>query len=265
MTDQGLPGLRIESDGQCVTWTLDAPARRNAVTPAVLNAIESQCAQLRQAIVVLRGGGDEAFCAGFDLTALANAAPPTAQTPDDALPDAALLAATAAMRQADATFVAAVGGYSIGAGVELMCACDIRIAAEHAWFQVPAAKLGVVYHADGLARMQRVFGDAAVARLLLLGRRISAADAAAAGALIDVVPRAEFDDAVEQIVTELTRAAPLSLAGNRTLLRRLTEGPLSDGARHEHAAARRAAYASDDHKEARTAVAQRRPPRFTGR
>ena len=252
------------ADGRVITWTLDAPARKNAVTPDALDYMRQACATLRGETVVLRGAGSEAFCAGFDLTALAQAGPPPGDATDDALPDAPLIAATDAMRVADATFVAAIGGYAIGAGVELLCACDLRIAADSVWFQVPAARLGVVYHADGLARIRAVFGEAGAGALLLLGRRLSATGAQATGALLDVVAPEGLDDAVADVIAAISRAAPQSVQGNRTMLRVLSDAALSPEARRGHAAARRQAYASADHREARRAVAEGRRPKFTG-
>lgn len=257
--------LHEEVEDGVVRWTLHAPARKNPVTPEALAFIERRCATLDGETVVLRGAGDEAFCAGFDLTALANAARPSAAASLDALPDAPLIAATAAMRRANATFVAAIEGYAIGAGVELACACDLRIARRGAWFQVPAARLGVVYHADGLARIRAVFGEANTAQLLMLGRRLDAEDAAKSGALVELVAADAFAAAVQRVITELARAAPLSLAANRELLRALSDAALPPARREAHDRARVAAYRSDDHREARAALAERRPPRFAGR
>ncbi|MBL4688525.1 MAG: enoyl-CoA hydratase/isomerase family protein, partial [Nannocystaceae bacterium] len=144
--------LTEHCDRGVITWTLDAPARKNAVSPDALRYIQRRCAELSGAVVVLRGAGSESFCAGFDLAALGEA--PTPATGEQDLPDAPLIAATRAMRDADATFIAAIEGYAIGAGVELACACDLRLAKQGAWFQVPAARLGVVYHAEGLARIR---------------------------------------------------------------------------------------------------------------
>lgn len=257
-------GLREQADGRVITWTLDAPARKNAINPAALEHIRTRCDALRGQTVVLAAAGADAFCAGFDLTALAEAGPPKPDATDDDLIDAPLIAATDAMRRADATFVAAVSGYAIGAGVELVCACDLRIASEAAWFQIPAARLGVVYHADGLARIRAVFGEAGAAALLLLGRRLSAAQARTTGALLDVVPATSFDDTVADVVAALGKGAPQSIAGNRTLLRALSDAALSPAVRQAHADARRRAYGSADHREARTAVAEGRRPKFTG-
>ena len=151
-----------------------------------------------------------------------------------ALPDASLIAATVAMHHADATFVAALDGYAIGAGVELACACDLRVCTRDVYFAVPAAALGVVYHAAGLVAVREVFGPGGARRLLMLGERLSADDAWTTGALVRLCDPAAFEATLAEVLEQLRRAAPLSLRGNRDLLRRLDHGPLSSEALHEH-------------------------------
>lgn len=253
------PGLRAQQHDGVHTWWLSNEARRNAVSPAALSWISQRCPELRGAVVVLRGAGGKAFCAGFDLNALAQ--PSAAGT----LPDAPLIEATHAMREADATFVAVLDGYAIGAGVELACACDLRLGRHGIFFAIPAAELAVVYHAAGLANIRAVFGAAIVRRLVLLGERVSAEDALAAGALVRLVEPEALEDAVTDVLDRLRRAAPLSTRGNRDLLRSLERGTIADAARAEHEARRHAAYDSEDHREARLARAQGRAPRFRGR
>jgi enoyl-CoA hydratase/carnithine racemase len=274
-------GLRVTQDDERVqTWWLCNEARRNAVTPAALRWIAARAPGLAGEIVVLRGAGAQseaggstsaskpapakAFCAGFDLTALIGASA-SADAGDDELPDASLVAATAAMHRADATFVAALDGYAIGAGVELACACDLRLCVRGAFFAVPAAELGVVYHAAGLAALREAFGPAGARRLLVLGERLSAEDAWSAGALVRLCEPEAFEAELADVLGRLRRAAPLSLRGNRDLLRRLDHGPLPSDALQEHEARRRAAYASEDHHEARSARQEGRTPRFRGR
>jgi enoyl-CoA hydratase/carnithine racemase len=171
------------------------------------------------------------------------------------------------MHRADATFVAALDGYAIGAGVELCCACDLRVCVRGAYFAVPvpAAELGVVYHAAGLVSVRAAFGSAGARRLLLLGERLSAEEALAAGALVRLCGPEAFEAVLTDVLERLRRAAPLSLRGNRDLLRRLDPGPPPAETLDEHEARRRAAYASEDHHEARSARQAGRVPRFRGR
>jgi enoyl-CoA hydratase/carnithine racemase len=265
-TGEVAPGLRVAiADDGVQTWWLCNEARRNAIPPAALEWIAARAPGLAGEIVVLRGVGGRAFCAGFDLTALVGEAPPREAADASALPDASLIAATEAMHRAHATFVAALDGYAIGAGVELACACDLRVCARGVFFAVPAAELGVVYHAAGLVAVREAFGPAGARRLLMLGERLSAEDAWTAGALVRLCDPEQLEATLADVLERLRRAAPLSLAGNRDLLRRLDHGPLPSEALHEHEARRRAAYASEDHREARRARQEARAPRFRGR
>lgn len=255
------PGLRAEEVDGVHTWWLCNEARRNAVSPGALQWMAERAAELHGAIVVLRGAGERAFCAGFDLTALAE----VLDHDPTRLPDDSLITATTALRRADATLVAAIHGHAIGAGVELACACDLRVASRDASFSVPAAELGVVYHAEGLGNMREVFGPTGVRRLLMLGDRISAEEAWSAGALVRLCEPGALDRALDDVLARLHRAAPLSLRGSRDLLRALDQGPLAAPIREEHERRRHEAYRSDDHHEARQARLERRPPRFRGR
>jgi enoyl-CoA hydratase/carnithine racemase len=249
----GLAEVRVDG---ALHWVLDAPARKNAVTPEALAFIADRARSLRGEVVVLRGEGD-GFCAGFDLTAL--------REPTPGPPDRPLAAATAAMAVADATFIAWLHGHVIGAGVELAASCDLRVAATSAHFCVPAARLGVVYHAEGLARIRAAFGPALTRRLLLLGETIDAATAAAHGAVDDLGGDDDLRARGTGVVQRLLAGAPRSVAGNRDALRRMARGTLTPTEAAEHETARAQAYASEDHAEARLAVAQRRAPRFSGR
>lgn len=229
-------GLREESRDGALWWTLDKLERRNAVGPDALRWITRRCATLRGETVVLRGAGDEAFCAGFDLTALN----PSADGPP---PDAPLAEATAAIEAADATFIAAINGFAIGAGLELVCACDLRIASDDVWFAIPAAKLGVVYHAAGLQRLHAVLGPAILRRLLLLGERVHADALAEAGALTHLVARTSLPGSIETTVAAVGRGAPLSQRAHRSFLRALQCEGASAELLERHQVARTEAYA----------------------
>lgn len=242
-----------------VEWRIDRPQRRNAVAPTDLDWITQQAATCDGEVVVLTGTGDAAFCAGFDLKALAESTEPT--------PDLSLLRATAAMADARAVFVASIVGPAVGAGVELAAACDFRVAHTEASFRIPAGRLGVVYHADGLARLHAVFGGALTRRMLLAGEKVSAEQARRLmGAIDEIAESPEATRAAAQNLAERVAAqAPLSVAGNRRYLRALDRASVSEAVDRAHDRARAEAYASRDHAEARAAVAGKRDPQFEGR
>jgi enoyl-CoA hydratase/carnithine racemase len=235
-------------------WTLTHPRKRNALTPEMLGWLTRRADELRGEIVILTGDGD-AFCAGFDLDAMPG------PEPTATAPDRPLAAMTAGLRRADATFIAVIHGHVVGAGVELACSCDLRLAREDTRFTVPAARLGLVYHADGVALLHHTFGAALTQRLLLLGETLHVDEVLRAGG-VHAVHGAELGDAAAAAATRLRAGAPASLRAHRDRLRGLIAGTASDPA---YDAARQAAFASDDHREGRAAARERRPPRFTGR
>jgi enoyl-CoA hydratase/carnithine racemase len=228
-----------------LAWVLDNPARRNAIAPPVFAWIAQRCAELRGEVVILRGAGDRAFSAGFDLSALAELGPRSSGSGvGDASepPDQILIRATAAMHEADATFIAALNGYVIGAGVELVAAADLRLACPAASLRVPAGKLGVVYHAAGLTRIHAAFGSTVTRRLLLAGEQVPIADARAC--LCALVELEALDQEALALARRVLELQPHSVAGNRRLLRALERAAsLPADLLEAHEQARREAYA----------------------
>jgi enoyl-CoA hydratase/carnithine racemase len=219
--------------GECLLWTLDRPDRRNAVTPAMLDAMAERASTLNGEVVVLRGSGDRAFCAGFDLDALA-------ERRDEALPDAPLVACTRALRQAKAVFVAAISGVAIGAGVELACTCDFRIARPGATFEIPAGRLGVVYHHEGIRWFRAVLGSAMTARLLIAGERVAVEDLVPnAIHALDVDPFARALALAEQVAAQDLEGR----LAHRRLLRALDDGGVDALVLESHERARIDAWA----------------------
>jgi enoyl-CoA hydratase/carnithine racemase len=225
------------ADGRIERWELHNPARRNAVTPAALRWIESRCAELDGQAVIL-SSSEGPFCSGFDLTELAAAL----SADVDTLPDRVLIDATAAMRKASALFIAAVRGYAIGAGVELLACCDLRIMSEGSFVEVPAARLGVVYHAAGIQRFRAVFGGQVTTRLLALAERVGAEALASAGALSHVVPIEEVDTWAHQSAAKLARLDANAIRHNLRFLRATDDGKLDKALLEAHETARVEAY-----------------------
>jgi enoyl-CoA hydratase/carnithine racemase/uncharacterized protein YqeY len=221
------PGIRERDDDGILVWELCDPARSNPVSPAVLRWIAARAALLDGRIVIVRGVGGRVFCGGFDLAALA-------EDPGDTLPDIPLGAAVDAMRAADATFVAAIDGHAVGAGVELACACDLRVARRGITFEVPAARLGVVYRADGLALLCHALGSPLVRRLVLLGERIDAELAATHGAVDVLADDDGFAAALADVVARLRRTGAAARRGNRDALRTMVpQVPAAFRAEHD--------------------------------
>lgn len=201
--------LRAEADGRLGRLTLDQPERLNPIGALALEELATAAAWFDEqgvAVVVVAGAG-RAFCAGFDLREL-TAAPadrdpaehPGASTP--AL-GAAMAEAVSSMR---ALTVAAVQGPCVGGGFVLALCCDLRIAADDAWFSLPEAELGIPLAWSGVPRLVRELGPARANELILTCRRMPATEAAATGLVNEVVARADLEGVVAaRVATVLER------------------------------------------------------------
>ena len=193
--------LRVEVDGRLGSLTLDQPERRNAIGALALQELIDAAAWFDASpasVVVVRGAG-RAFCAGFDRREL-GAAPSDLRT--DEHPGAATPALGAAMAQAVSSMraltVAAIQGPCVGGGFVLALCCDLRIAADDAWFSLPEAELGIPLAWSGVPRIVRELGPARASELILTCRRVPAAEAAAWAMVNEVVERAALDDTVAE-------------------------------------------------------------------
>ncbi len=233
-------------------WTLEHERRRNAVHPQMLSEITERCAALDGDVVVLTGAGSDSFCAGFDLTALQ----PALSGVREGAPEAALISATRAMGTANATFIAALNGYAIGAGVELACSCDLRVGVPHTSFRVPATRLGVVYHPRGVERIRQITGESISRRMFLLDETVDARDLERAGALDRLVETTDLEQTCEVWANSLRELAPSPLQAHRELFRHPPDrGPRASNAGGSDPFSRLYAARRD---EAYAQIAQRR-------
>jgi len=205
--------VRTKQDGAVLTVTLDRPDQLNAQTPATWTALAAIGADLDDdvRVVVLRGEG-RAFSAGLDRS-LFNPEPGV----DGGLGDLGRLDAEQAqerirgyqagfrwLRSPGIVSVAAVQGHAIGAGAQLALACDMRVFADDAKLRLPEATLGLVPDLTGTSTLMELVGYSRAMEICLTGRAVGAAEAAAVGLANLVVPRAELDGAVADLVAALT-------------------------------------------------------------
>lgn len=245
-----------ERPGGVRVLTLSHPERKNALDAGFLHALEAALrddAQVRCWLV--RASGEGVFSAGYDLTAL-NGFPEGTPLPDERLGE--VLDVLTAQR---APSVALVTGPAIGAGCELAAACDFRVGSGAARFSMPPARLGVVYALKGLARLSSRVGEQAARRMFLTARAVDAELALKLG-LLDVLA----DDAEAQAFTlcaELAGHAPLAVEGMKRGFALLEGASALERAEYERL--RRASFNSDDAREGKAALLEKRPPRFSGR
>jgi enoyl-CoA hydratase/carnithine racemase len=246
--------ISVVDHGPIRVVTFSHPARRNALRPSMLAALQQSLPTAPASptqpirVVILEGEGG-VFSAGFDLEALDDAE--RARGIDPITPAADAIAGC------PVPVLAAIDGHCHGGAVELCAACPIAVAARSTRFSVPAVRLGLVYPASGLARLRRRLG-AAAERVLLTGAVFSADDARAWGLVHDVVDDARA--AARALADAIAAAAPIAVAGTLAALRAV------DAEDHDAVgAARTLALASDDFREGLLAWKQKRPPVFGGR
>lgn len=174
MTDPRPGTLTWIDDGAARVITIDNPARKNALSPAMLRALPDLlgAAQRTDGVraVVLRGVDGSGFSSGFDLTELRGGADPVEV-------DAVLRGAMEAVTGCSLPVIAAVDGWCVGAALELALTCDLRVCTPGSYFRLPAAALGITYPRHGLARIAAVVGAPNAMRITLLGERIDATSA----------------------------------------------------------------------------------------
>jgi enoyl-CoA hydratase len=275
--------LEIERHGRTATLWLDRPAARNALGPAFWRDLPRAMAGLSadddvRAIVVAARGPH--FSVGLDLKAMLGGSmladpPGTEATPNKPSVAARALSSLDQIRvmQASVTSVAdcpkpviaAVHGYCIGGGVDLVAACDIRLASADALFSVRETKVAIVADLGSLQRLPRIIGMGHVAELAYTGKDIDAARACRIGLVNEVLDTPEaVVSAARSLAEEIAANSPLAVQGTKAVLAAGDGMTVREGL--EYVALWNAgSLRSDDLTEAMTAFLEKRPPEFTGR
>ena len=254
----------LRNDENGVAWlTLSNPERRNAITPAMLAALRGHLRELWDnpdiRCIALRGAGDKAFSAGYDLRGFGDSGLGPADAAVDLAETLRLLIAV------PKPTVAVVNGHAIGAGCEIAVTCDIRWAVSEATLGMPPAKLGLIYSPDGVSRFIGLVGPAHTAELFYSARNITAERAAEIGLVNEVFDAEAFAQATGSRLQEIAGLAPWSHAGHALLIRQLSRTTLDAKDRDQLREYHVRAFASSDAAEGLTAFLEKRPPRFTGK
>ena len=258
------PRLRIAVEAPIGWLIVDHPERRNAVTlsmwkamPAVVAALEAD-PDVR--VIVLCGGGEQAFVSGADIAEFAEVRRDAASA--RAYEDVNE-AAFAALRQAIKPTVAMIRGPCFGGGVGLAAACDLRVAADDAVFSIPAAKLGIAYPPPAIADVVALVGTSRAKDLFFTARRVGHAEALSIGLVDRVVAAADLRAETVALAGTIAANAPLTITAAKAAIAAAVSAEPAAAARARAAA--EACFSSADFAEGRDAFLAKRTPRFHGR
>jgi enoyl-CoA hydratase len=267
--------VEIERDGHVATLWLANPAKRNAMGPGFWEELPRAMHELgadtavRAVVIAARGPH---FTAGLDLTSMGGAIAGGGEGTSEAARRQRMLAeierlqcSITAVAECPKPVVAAVHGYCLGGGVDLITACDVRVAAADSVFSIRETRIAIVADVGTLQRLPGIVGRGLAAELALTGDDVGAERALAIGLVNAVHADAGATvTAARDLAARIARNSPLAVQGTKRVLRYCEGKSVEDGL--AFVAAWNAAFLpSDDLKEALTAFFEKRPPRFTGR
>lgn len=258
--------LSTELNEHILLVTINRPQVRNAINAGVarrigdaLNAAEND-REIRS--VVVTGAGDRAFCAGADLAALARG---EKLTPPDR-PYASWGFACFTKHPISKPIIAAVNGFALGGGFEIVLASDLVVASDQAQFGLPEVKLGLISRGGGAHRAVRQMPMKLAMEYLLTGREFTAQEALRAGVVNRVVSPDRVLPTALELAREISSNAPLAVQATKRIARGIVAGEIAD----ENAGWDRTdregtqILKSRDSKEGRIAFIERRSPRWSG-
>jgi enoyl-CoA hydratase/carnithine racemase len=240
---------------------LNRPAKRNAFNGEMARGVARAAASIEAdpdiRVAILTGSGDIAFSAGADLAVVAQG-----RTSELFIGAAGFAGFVKLARRKP--WIAAVNGFALAGGLEMMLACDIMIAVDHATFGLPEVKRGLVATAGGLFRLPRAAPAAIAYRMVTRGESISAASALAYGLISDIVPQEELLNAARALAATIAGNAPLAVQASLELARQahdLPEAALWLNSQQAQATI----LETEDVREGATAFVEKRAPVWRGR
>lgn len=261
MTSQA---LTLTREGAALVATIERESAANSIDLEVISGLEDAAEAVRDEdalrALVITAAGTRFFAAGGDIKRYSKLETEAELEHAFARPRALM----DTLERLPKPVIAAVNGLALGGGVELLLACDLRIAAASARLGFPYTRIGVMPGWNGTERLVRDCGRATALGLLLRGATIDAAEAYRIGLVHEVVEDVALAATVTELVATLAGAAPLALAAAKRAVRACVELDQSQQ-RRQNTAEFAALWTSADHREAEAAFIAKRKPVFCGR
>jgi enoyl-CoA hydratase len=263
--EERMSKVRYEVDGAVAVVSIDRPDVLNAMDRDVFfglrDAARRAGADPAVRALVLTGEG-RAFSSGLDTSLFSSGI--EADGDPLAVDIAGLQSCFNAFEEVRIPTIAAVNGLALGGGIQLACACDLRVASEDAELAVYEIRWGIIPDLGGTQRLPRLIGLGRAKELVLTGRRVGATEALAWGLVNRVVPAAQVLEESIAWARELAAGPPLALSGAKRLTTSAFDVELPEGLQRE-AMINRRLLASDDFREAVVSRFEKRAPRFRAR
>ena len=257
-----------EVKGNIGTLKINRPDRGNALSPSLLMDLHLTLKRWAEEddirAVVITGNSDKAFSSGYDILSI----------PTDITPEAAeilkksnpLELALESVKNYPYPVIAMINGYCFGAGLNLAICCDIRIGADHIKAGMPPAKLGLVYHPEGLKQFIEVIGMTRTREIFFSAHTYKGAELREMGLVDHMYPMDKLSDAVYDMAEEISQNAPLSVKGMKTIINMIENRiPMSSEDMRTSQTLIEKSFNSHDLKEGQAAFIEKRKPVFLGK
>lgn len=249
--------VSVSLRGTVAELLLDRPAKHNAITPAMAAAIADTARSLDAddavRVVLVRGAGERAFCAGSDLNSLA--AYPSSWHFRNRVEYAT------AIRTIRKPVIAALQGWTLGGGAEMALSADLRIAAEGTRFGFPEVTRGWVGGGGASQMLPRMIGVARATRMLMVGDPIEAEEARALGLFDQLVPQPDLLAVARALADRVAGFSPVAVQSVKASIRMAMEAPLTAGLLYENEM-NVLCFSAGDHLEGIRAFAEKRGASF---